>query len=94
MPALGAFRIHEKSEAVVVREGVVLGSGFGVSDRGLGESHRTRHEKTDLPSTGLMYWKMCPLGLDLSVFRGDAAKVKERLFFGRKKWTSFQRSIF
>ncbi|MEO8646196.1 hypothetical protein, partial [Pseudomonas sp.] len=41
MPALGAFRIHEKGEAIVVREGVVLGTGFGVSDRGLGESHRT-----------------------------------------------------
>ncbi|EXF94068.1 hypothetical protein HK44_003870 [Pseudomonas fluorescens HK44] len=60
-----------------------------------GESHRTRHEKTDLSSTGLMYWKMCSLGLDLSVFRGaGTAKAKERLFFGRKKWTSFQRSIF
>jgi hypothetical protein len=32
VPALGAFRIHEKGEAVVVREGVVLGTGFGVSD--------------------------------------------------------------
>ncbi len=33
-----------------------------------------------------------PMGLDLS--GGGAAKAKERLFFGRKKWTSFQRSIF
>jgi hypothetical protein len=32
--------------------------------------------------------------LDLSFPKVGAAKVKERLFFGRKKWTSFQRSIF
>ncbi|CAN1600398.1 protein of unknown function [Pseudomonas mediterranea] len=38
VPALGAFRIHEKGEAVVVREGVDLGTGFGVSDSGIGES--------------------------------------------------------
>jgi hypothetical protein len=68
--------------------------GFGVSDRGLGESHRTRHEKADMPNTGLMYWRMCPLGLDLSVFRGDAAKVKERLFSGRKKMDLFSEIHF
>lgn len=28
VPKLGVFRIHEKSETVVVREGVVLGTGF------------------------------------------------------------------
>ncbi|MNL80790.1 hypothetical protein D3C87_2077210 [compost metagenome] len=41
VPALGAFRIHENGEAFVVREGVVLGTGFGVPDCRIGESHRT-----------------------------------------------------
>ncbi len=39
--ALGAFRIHEKGEAVVVREGVVLGKGLGVPDCRICESYRT-----------------------------------------------------
>ncbi len=41
-----------------------------------------------------MYWKMCPLGLDLSVFWGGAAKAKERLFFGRKKMDLFSEIHF
>ena len=41
LPALGDFRVHEKGEAAVVREGVVLCTEFGVSDRGISESHRT-----------------------------------------------------
>lgn len=39
-PTLGAFSIHEKGKAVVVREGVVLGTGLGIPARRIGESRR------------------------------------------------------
>jgi hypothetical protein len=55
---------------------------------------RLAPQKSDLRSTGLMYWKMCPLGLDQSVFRGARQKPKKDFSLDQKKWTSFQRSIF
>jgi hypothetical protein len=55
---------------------------------------RLAPQKTDLRSTGLMYWKMCPLGLDQSVFRGAWQKPKKDFSLDQKNGPLFRGPFF